>query len=119
MTPRYAAPTPATPRTRVTRVGLGALATTLALTLAACGGGAGGTAAGSGSSSGTKVAGDTLTVAEQQAPPSLNPGNLDLGFVDFTMLSYESLFYLSPRARSNRRSRSPGSTSARATQHCR
>jgi len=95
------APPPSAPRAprrtlRTTRLGLAALTTALTLTLAACGGGAGGAAAGSGSSSGTKVAGGTLTVAEQQAPPSLNPGSLDLGFVDFTMLSYESLFYLSP-----------------------
>ncbi|MFG3294164.1 ABC transporter substrate-binding protein [Streptomyces sp. NPDC048179] len=100
--PRPAAPRPAPPRAhRSLRSGSGlaalCTAVTLALTLAACGGGTGGAAAGGGPTGGAKVAGDTLTVAEQQAPPSLNPGSLDLGFVDFTMLSYESLFYLSPK----------------------
>ncbi|MEV6349190.1 ABC transporter substrate-binding protein [Actinoplanes sp. NPDC051851] len=38
----------------------------------------------------------TLTFGEQQAPPSLNPGSIDVGFVDFTMLSYEPLFYQNP-----------------------
>ena len=42
---------------------------------------------------GEKSASTTLTFGEQQAPPSLNPGSLDIGFVDFTMLSYEPLFY--------------------------
>ncbi|MFG2959439.1 ABC transporter substrate-binding protein [Streptomyces sp. NPDC048291] len=102
MTSHDAAPRPTAPRGhRSVRAGgsLAALCTALTLTLAACGGGTGGTAAGGGSTSGTKVAGDTLTVAEQQAPPTLNPGSLDLGFVDFTMLSYESLFYLSPEGK--------------------
>ncbi|MFD7137580.1 ABC transporter substrate-binding protein [Streptomyces sp. NPDC059894] len=86
----------AAPRTfRASRAGLAALGTALTLTLAACGGGTGATAGGA-STGGSKVPGDTLTIAEQQAPPSLNPGSIDLGFVDFTMLSYESLFYLSP-----------------------
>ena len=85
-----------TPRTLRPRAGLAALCAALSLTLAACGGATGGAAAGAGSSTGKAVPGDTLTVAEQQAPPSMNPGSLDLGFVDFTMLSYESLFYLSP-----------------------
>ncbi|MGW6921611.1 ABC transporter substrate-binding protein [Streptomyces sp. NPDC054950] len=79
---------------RFTRGGLVALSAGLALTLTACGGGT--DTAGSAQSTGKAVPGDTLTVAEQQAPPTLNPGSLDLGFVDFTMLSYESLFYLSP-----------------------
>ncbi|MEW1642320.1 ABC transporter substrate-binding protein [Streptomyces sp. NPDC091219] len=79
---------------RLTRGGLVALSAGLALTLTACGGGTGATAGAQ--STGKAVAGDTLTVAEQQAPPTMNPGSLDLGFVDFTMLSYESLFYLSP-----------------------
>ena len=83
-------------RTHRPRAGLAGLCAALSLTLAACGGAAGGAAAGAGSSTGKAVPGDTLTVAEQQAPPSMNPGSLDLGFVDFTMLSYESLFYLSP-----------------------
>ncbi|MFJ8113951.1 ABC transporter substrate-binding protein [Streptomyces sp. NPDC096132] len=98
MTSYEAVPHPA-PRTRrssrTPRASLAVLCTALTLTLAACGGGTGTTAGGK-STGGTKVAGDTLTVAEQQAPPSMNPGSLDLGFVDFTMLSYESLFHLSP-----------------------
>jgi peptide/nickel transport system substrate-binding protein len=72
---------------------LGTLCAALSLSLAACGGAAGGAAAGA-TSSGKAVAGTTLTIAEQQAPPGLNPGNVDLGYVDFTMLSYESLLYL-------------------------
>ncbi|MFJ9896439.1 ABC transporter substrate-binding protein [Streptomyces sp. NPDC091280] len=79
---------------RAARGGLVALSAGLALTLTACGGGTGSTTGAQ--STGKAVAGDTLTVAEQQAPPTMNPGSLDLGFVDFTMLSYESLFYLSP-----------------------
>ncbi|WP_405632840.1 ABC transporter substrate-binding protein [Streptomyces sp. NBC_00016] len=82
---------------RFTRGGLVALSAMLALTLTACGGGT--DTAGGAQSTGKAVAGDTLTVAEQQAPPTLNPGSLDLGFVDFTMLSYESLFYLSPEGK--------------------
>ena len=85
---------PPTPRVRPARAGLAALGTVLSLTLAGCGGGTGATAGAQ--STGKAVAGDTLTVAEQQAPPTMNPGSLDLGFVDFTMLSYESLFHLSP-----------------------
>ncbi|WP_052768461.1 ABC transporter substrate-binding protein [Streptomyces humi] len=88
---------PAGPRARraarTRRGGLVALTAALALTLAACGGGKGTAGA---QSTGKEVPGGTLTVAEQQAPPTLDPGSLDLGFVDFTMLSYESLFYLSP-----------------------
>jgi peptide/nickel transport system substrate-binding protein len=84
-----------TPRTRRTaRTGLVAVCAALSLTLTACGGGK--NAATGAQGTGKAVPGDTLTVAEQQAPPTLNPGSLDLGFVDFTMLSYESLFYLSP-----------------------
>jgi peptide/nickel transport system substrate-binding protein len=70
--------------------------------VAGCGGKASqsGTASASGTSSasasGAAVAGGTLVVGEQQAPPGLNPGTLDLGFVDFTMLAYEPLFYLAP-----------------------
>ncbi|MFD4509905.1 ABC transporter substrate-binding protein [Streptomyces sp. NPDC058457] len=84
-----------TPRTlRTARTGLVAACAVLSLTLTACGGGT--NAATGAQGTGKAVPGDTLTVAEQQAPPTLNPGSLDLGFVDFTMLSYESLFYLSP-----------------------
>ncbi|WP_405772000.1 ABC transporter substrate-binding protein [Streptomyces sp. NBC_00080] len=87
-------PSPRAQAVRFTRGGLVGLSAGLALTLTACGGGTN-TASGA-QATGKAVPGDTLTVAEQQAPPSMNPGSLDLGFVDFTMLSYESLFYLSP-----------------------
>jgi ABC-type transport system substrate-binding protein len=62
---------------------------------AGCGGKAGQTGESTGAT-GAPVAGSTLVVGEQQAPPSLNPASLDLGFVDFTMLAYEPLFYLAP-----------------------
>ncbi|WP_330350967.1 ABC transporter substrate-binding protein [Streptomyces sp. NBC_00582] len=88
--------TPHRPTTRTRRTALAALCAALSLTLAACGGGKGTAGA---QSTGKAVPGDTLTVAEQQAPPTMNPGSLDLGFVDFTMLSYESLFYLSPEGK--------------------
>ncbi|MER5193694.1 ABC transporter substrate-binding protein [Streptomyces sp. NPDC002884] len=92
-------PSPRARRTsRASRGSLAVLCTALTLTLAACGGGTGTTADGK-STGGTKVAGDTLTCAEQQAPASMNPATADLGFVDFTMLSYESLFYLSPEGK--------------------
>ncbi|MEU1180886.1 ABC transporter substrate-binding protein [Streptomyces sp. NPDC005820] len=84
------------PLARTRRAALAALCAGLSLTVAACGGGTGTAGA---ESTGRAVPGDTLTVAEQQAPPTLNPGSLDLGFVDFTMLSYESLFYLSPEGK--------------------
>ncbi|MFE6892046.1 ABC transporter substrate-binding protein [Streptomyces sp. NPDC057694] len=79
---------------RLTRRGF--LTTAFALSVAACGGGKGTAGA---QNTGKAVKGDTLTIAEQQAPPTLNPGSLDLGFVDFTMLAYESLFYLSPEGK--------------------
>ena len=78
-----------------------AAAAAFCLTVSACGGkassGGGSAAAAKGFSAagltGTAAAGDTLTFGEQQAPPSLNPGTLDYGLVDFTMLAYEPLFY--------------------------
>lgn len=80
-----------------------AAAVTVCLVASACGGksgAAGGTAASAGPSAigktGTPVAGGTLTIGEQQAPSSLNPGTLDYGLVDFTMLAYEPLFYSAP-----------------------
>ncbi|MGW2288791.1 ABC transporter substrate-binding protein [Streptomyces phaeochromogenes] len=88
---------PASRTSRSARYGLPALGAALSLALTACGGGTD-TATGA-QDTGKAVPGDTLTVAEQQAPPTLNPGSLDLGFVDFTMLSYESLFYLSPEGK--------------------
>lgn len=87
-----------TPRAhRNARAGLVTVCAALSLTLTACGGSKNATTGAP--STGKAVPGDTLTVAEQQAPPTLNPGSLDLGFVDFTMLSYESLFYLSPEGK--------------------
>src|SRR3954465_971919 len=74
----------------------GALGIALLLVLAACGGGKTATTGTDAGASGIPIAGDTLNIGEQQAPTWLNPGAEDLGFVDFTMLSYESLFYLAP-----------------------
>lgn len=83
-----------------------AAAVAVCLVASACGGkSGGGTANGTSTSSsgsnaigktGTAAAGTTLTFGEQQAPPSLNPGTLDYGLVDFTMLAYEPLFYAAP-----------------------
>jgi peptide/nickel transport system substrate-binding protein len=88
-------------RSRYTCYGAIAAVAAVSIVLAGCGGKASQQAASGGSTSstaaaGTAVAGGTLTIGEQQAPPSLNPGNLDLGFVDFTMLAYEPLFYVAP-----------------------
>ncbi|MDT0144527.1 ABC transporter substrate-binding protein [Microbacterium sp. PRC9] len=46
--------------------------------------------------SGTPGKGGTLTVGEQQAPPTLDPGTLDSAYIDFTMVAYDPLFYLAP-----------------------
>jgi peptide/nickel transport system substrate-binding protein len=40
-----------------------------------------------------------MTVGEQQAPPSLDPGTLDSGFTDFAMLPYDTLFWLTPEGK--------------------
>jgi ABC-type transport system substrate-binding protein len=42
---------------------------------------------------GAAVQGDTLTIAIQAAPNSLNPGTVDNAFTTYTLLAYESLIY--------------------------
>jgi ABC-type transport system substrate-binding protein len=59
------------------------------LTLAACGGSKDPAA----KPAGAAVQGDTLTIAIQAAPNSLNPGTVDNAFTTYTLLAYESLVY--------------------------
>lgn len=83
----------ARPRTTRLRIA-GAASIALALALTACSGSTSSTPTASG---GAPVHGDTLTVGVQQAPANLDPGTLDKAFTDFTMLSYDPLFYMSPQ----------------------
>lgn len=78
-------------RRSITRIAPGRIAVPTAaacvLLLAACGGGAASTH----SSDGKPVSGDTLTVAVQSAPNSMEPGTVDAAFVHFTELAYDPL----------------------------
>ncbi|WP_084099539.1 ABC transporter substrate-binding protein [Demequina sp. NBRC 110051] len=69
-----------------------------ALALAACGSQADPEASADVSAAGGEMTqGGELVFAEQQAPPSLDPGTLDRAYTDFTMLAYDPLFYLTPQ----------------------
>ncbi|HZE49242.1 MAG TPA: ABC transporter substrate-binding protein [Jatrophihabitantaceae bacterium] len=66
----------------------------LALIATACGGGTNSKSSGNPTGKpGTPVAGDTLTVAIQSPPNSLNPGTVDNAFTSYTLLAYDPLIY--------------------------
>lgn len=67
-------------------------AVALMASLSACSG-TGSAGTGSGDGTGDPVPGDTLTIAVQAAPNSLDPGQVDAAFTTYTLLAYEPLIY--------------------------
>lgn len=87
---RPGAPRPA----RSARFGAVAVSVALSLALAGCGGTKGGQAQSDPTgATGVPVAGDTLTIAEQEAASTMNPATVDTAFVDYTMPAYDPLIY--------------------------